>query len=244
MSQLDPAHEDSPSRSHALGNVDSVRKRALPALRKALCSAFHPRAHSDWLVALAGRRCEVQAEQRAQFLLYPARGPEEVEPTRPRSGQPSFRDLASLRSLHSKRYFATFPGFHHALPRQLHYCRDSCLLGTRIGGPASKSSLFPFGNGDSCSLGAVCKTLGGPGSTHCRHARGGNEYVPPEKQAAGKCRGELLRCPVSPVCFPSQLPFCRDFCWLLTRVGGSADKSRLFPLEARMLVSQGLLAKP
>ena len=55
-----------------LGNVDSVRKRALPALRKALCSAFHPRAHTDWLAGLAGRRYEVQAEQRAQFLLYPA----------------------------------------------------------------------------------------------------------------------------------------------------------------------------
>ena len=84
LSQLAPAHEDSPSRSHVLGNVDSVRKRALSALRKALCSAFHPRAHTDWLFRLGRRRCEVQAEQRAQFLLYPARAPEEVEPTRPR----------------------------------------------------------------------------------------------------------------------------------------------------------------
>ena len=128
LSQLAPAHEDSESRSHVLGNVDSVRKRALPALRKALGSASHPRAHTDWLAGLAGRRCEVQAEQRAQFLLYPARVPEEVVPTRPRSGQPSFRDLASLRSLHSKRYLAKFLGFLHALPRQLHYCRDSRLL--------------------------------------------------------------------------------------------------------------------
>ena len=88
LSQLAPAHEDSESRSHVLGNVDSVRKRALPALRKALGSASHPRAHTDWLAGLAGRRCEVQAEQRAQFLLYPARAPEEGEPTRPRSASP------------------------------------------------------------------------------------------------------------------------------------------------------------
>ena len=46
----------------------------------------------------------------------------------------------------------------------------------------------------------------------------------------------------SPVCFPSQLPSCRYLCWVLTRVGGSADKSSLFPLEAWILVSQGLLA--
>ena len=125
---LAPAHEDSKSRSHVLGNVDSVRTKALPALRKTLCSAFHPGNHTDWLVGLAGRRCEVQAEQRAQFLLYPSRPPEEVGPTRPRTGQPSFRDLATLRSLHSKNYLAKFPRFRHALPRHLHYGRDSCLL--------------------------------------------------------------------------------------------------------------------
>ena len=128
LPQLAPAQEDSQSRSHVLGNVDSVRTRALPALRKALCSDLYKGAHTDWLVGLAGRRCEVQAEQRAQFLFYRARAQEEVEPTRPRSGQPSFRDLATLRSLHSKRYLANFPGFRHALPRQLHYCRDSCLM--------------------------------------------------------------------------------------------------------------------
>ena len=127
LTQLAPAHEDSPSQSHVMGNVASVRTRALPALRKTLCSALHPGTHTDWLVGLAGRRCEVQAEQRAQFLLYPARVPEEVEPTRPRSGQPSFRDLATLRSLHSKRYLAKFPGFRHTLPRQLHYCKESCF---------------------------------------------------------------------------------------------------------------------
>ena len=121
LPQLAPAHEDSLSRSHVLGNMDSVRTRAIPALRNTLCSALHPGAHTDWLVGLAGLRCEVQAEQRPQFLLYPARAPEEVEPTSPRSGQPSFRDLATLRSLHSKRYLAKFPGFRHALPRQLHY---------------------------------------------------------------------------------------------------------------------------
>ncbi len=86
LPQPAPAQEDSLSRSHVLGNVDTVRTRALPALRKTLCLAFHPGAHTDWLVGLAGRRCEVQAEQRAQFLLYPARPPEEVKPTRPRSG--------------------------------------------------------------------------------------------------------------------------------------------------------------
>lgn len=123
-----PALEDRPKHPHVLGNVDSVRTRALPALRKTLCSAFHPGTHTDWFVVLAGRRCERQAEQRAQFLLYPARAPEEVEPTRPRSGQPSFRDLATLGSLHRKRYLAKCPGFRHALPRQLHYCRDSWLL--------------------------------------------------------------------------------------------------------------------
>ena len=32
--------------------------------------------------------------------------------------------------------------------------------------------------------------------------------------------------------------------WVLTRVGGSDDKSSLFPLEAWILVSQGLLATP
>ena len=69
LPQLAPAHEDSQSRSHVLGNVDSVRTRALPALRKSLCSAFHPGAHTDWLVGLAGRRCECQAEQRTQFLF-------------------------------------------------------------------------------------------------------------------------------------------------------------------------------
>ena len=128
LSQLAPAHEDRRKLSHVLGNVDSVRTRALPALRNTLCSALHPGTHTNWLVGLAGRRCEVQAEKRAQFLLYPARAPEEVEPTRSRSGQPSFRDLASLRSLHNKRYLAKYLGFLHALPRQLHYCRDSCLL--------------------------------------------------------------------------------------------------------------------
>ena len=128
LPQLAPAHEDSQSRSHVLGNVDSVRTRALPALRKTLCSDFHPGTHTDWLVGLAGRRCERQDEQRAQFLLYLARAPEELEPTRPLSVQSSFRDLATLRSLLSKRYLAKFPGFRHALPRQLHYCRDSCLL--------------------------------------------------------------------------------------------------------------------
>ena len=89
LPQLAPAHENSQSRSQVLGNVDSVRTRALPALRKSLCSAFHPGAHTDWLVGLAGRRCEGQAEQRAQFLLYPAKAPEEVEPIRPCLGQPS-----------------------------------------------------------------------------------------------------------------------------------------------------------
>ena len=128
LPQLAPAHEDRQKLSHVLGNVDSVRTRVLPALRNTLCSALHPRAHTDWLVGLAGRRCEVQAEHRAQFLLYHARVPEEVEPIRPRSGQPSLRDLATLRSLHCKRYLAKFPGFRHTLPRQLHYCRDSCLL--------------------------------------------------------------------------------------------------------------------
>ena len=88
LPQLAPAREDSQSRSHVLGNVDSVRTRALPALRKTLCSAFHPGAHTECLVGLAGRRCEVQAEQRAQFLLYPARASEEVESTRPRSASP------------------------------------------------------------------------------------------------------------------------------------------------------------
>ena len=128
LPQLAPAHEDSPSRSHVLGNVDSVRTRALPAVRNTLCSALRPETHTDWLVGLPERRCEVKAEKRAQFLLYPARAPEKVEPTRPRSGQPSLRDLDSLRSLHSKRYLAKFLGFRHALPRQLHYCRDSCWL--------------------------------------------------------------------------------------------------------------------
>ena len=103
LPHLAPALEDSQSRSHVLGNVDSVRTRALPALRRTLCSAFHPGTHTDWLVGLAGRRYERQDEQRAQFLLYPARPPEKVETTRPRSGLPSFRDLATLRSLHSKR---------------------------------------------------------------------------------------------------------------------------------------------
>ena len=56
------AQEDSQSRSHVLGNVDLVRTRALPALRKTLCSAFHPGAHTAWLVGLAGLRCEVPAE--------------------------------------------------------------------------------------------------------------------------------------------------------------------------------------
>ena len=128
LPQLAPAHEDRRKLSHVLGNVDSVRTKSLPALRKTLCLAFHPRAHTDWFFRLGGRRCEIQAEQSAQFLLYPARATEEVEPTRPRSGQPSFMDLATLRSLHSKRYLAKFPGFRHALPRQLQYCTDSCLL--------------------------------------------------------------------------------------------------------------------
>ena len=128
LPQLAPAHEDRRKHSHVLGNVDSMRTRSLPALRKTVCSAFHPRALMDWLFRLGGRRCEVQAEQGAQFLLDPARAPEEVEPTRPRSGQPSFRDLATLGSLHRKRYLAKCPGFRHALPRQLHYCRDSWLL--------------------------------------------------------------------------------------------------------------------
>ena len=54
LPQLAPAQEDSQSRSHVLGNVDSVRIRALPALRKTLCSTFLPGAHTAWFVGLAG----------------------------------------------------------------------------------------------------------------------------------------------------------------------------------------------
>ena len=39
-------------------------------------------------------------------------------------------------------------------------------------------------------------------------------------------------------------PILQVLCCVITRVGGSADKSSLFPLEAWILVSQGLLAKP
>ena len=50
------------------------------------------------------------------------------------------------------------------------------MLSTRIGGPASKSSLFPFGNLCSCSLGAVCETLGRP-SFYSLQARPGRIRV-------------------------------------------------------------------
>ena len=44
--------------------------------------------------------------------------------------------------------------------------------------------------------------------------------------------------------FPFTAPILQVLVLGANKVGGSADKSSLFPLEAWILVSQGLLAKP
>ena len=106
----------------------------------------------------------------------------------------------------------------------------------------SKSSLFPFGNLDSCSLGAVWETLERP-SFYSLQARPGRKRVcSPRETGCLQVSRRDSQVPSVSRLFPFTTP-------ILQLLMPGANKGRWlcrqkqpFPLEAWILVSQGCLA--